>query len=207
MGLFRRKTVAVVTTRVCPACGLAGLVQLAPGQLCPTCTTQRAWDEAGKDGGLVVDDDAIAEAVRRRQGEAAGERIWRKLMAWALPILSLACAASAAWLFYALLAPRSIGPLAALLDDLQSSQSHALWVGIGVTIVGLVGVVRLRRNRHHRRLAYVASHSLAVLIGATCAIAGGLHTLATNSRFGGAHTSMPARGSSFTRAIQAWIFG
>jgi S1-C subfamily serine protease len=101
-------------------------------------------------------------------------------------------AAITGWLLYVMLQPRSIGPLAALLDDLVTSQRRALWTGIGTGIVGIVGVVRIRRNRHHRRLTYVGSHAIAVLIGGTAAISGGLLTLATNKRWGGTQT-MPAR--------------
>lgn len=192
MALFRRKAEPVVTTRVCPSCKIAGLVQLVPGDLCPTCKTQRAWDEASRGEALRIDRDAIDAAIRRREGDAAGERAWRKAIAWAPPMLSVALAAIAGWLLYTMLRPRSIGPLAALIDDLVTSQRRALWTGIGVGIVGLVGVVRLRRHRHHRRLSYIASHSLAVVIGTTTAILGGVFTLSTGARFGRAE-AMPAR--------------
>jgi S1-C subfamily serine protease len=193
VGLFRRKAAGPVsTTRVCPACNIAGLVQLVPGQVCPTCKTQQAWDEAARGGPLRIDREAIDAAVRRREGEAAGERAWRKLIAWVPPIVSFGLAVFAGCLLYAMLRPRSIGPLAALLDDLVSSQRHALWTGIGTGIVGIVGVVRIRRNRHHRRLSYVASHSIAVVVGVSAAITAGILTLATNERWGGTHT-MPER--------------
>ena len=182
----------VVTTRVCPACNTQGLVRHVVGQVCASCEAQRAWDDVAREGPLVIDRRSLDEAVQRRRGEIREAR-GKRLLATLPPLASVALAGVSDYLLVVLLSPRPIGPLHALFDDLSASQAHALWTGIGIAIVGLVGLVRARRGRHHRRVLHLVGHASALVIGCITAIAGGLHTLATADRFSGAFTSMPER--------------
>lgn len=193
---FRRgpATIATQMTTICPCCQVAGLTRLAPGQPCGACRSQQAWTELGA-AGLVIDHDAIEQAVQARRGEAAGAPAWRRLLAWAPPALTLGVAAVAAWATVALLSARPIGPLDGLIADLRGASRCAALVGLLALVAGVIATVRLRRQRHFRRLPFVIAHAVAVVIGTSAMAIGGLHWLALRSAVSAAYTSMPARTS------------
>jgi S1-C subfamily serine protease len=183
---------AVAATTRCPRCGLVGPVRLLPGAVCGPCRAQEAWAQHEGER-LVIDHASIEDALRRRQGEAAGLPVWRRLLVWLPPALTLGFAALAVWTAVRLLAPRPIGPLGALLADLSSSTRYALLVGLAALVAGVIALWRARRSRHFRRLPLLACHLAAIVAGATAAALGALHGIGTSSAFG-EHTAMPARG-------------
>lgn len=179
-------------TRVCPDCNVAGPKRLAPGQVCATCEAQRAWNAIG-DSGIKIDAATIEEAVRRREGEAAGEPLWKKALGYTPVLFSLFVAAVTAWSLYMLLRTREIGPLQALLDDMKSTNRHALWIGIGAFIVGVAMLWRTRGNRSYRNPVVLVSHLLAIVAGVGAIAIAGFHMYAFGGGFGGKFTNMPKR--------------
>jgi S1-C subfamily serine protease len=181
-------------TTVCPACNTAGPVRLTPGQVCAACEAQDAWQRAGER--VVIDHDSIAAAVRRREGEAAGEPLWRRGLVWVMPAATLGAAGLAVWWLWGLLSARSIGPLAALVADLTASARNATLIGLASAVLGVVALVRLRRRRQFRRLVILACHLLAIMAGGSALVIGGLHWLGAGAGGNGwQHNSMPARGA------------
>jgi S1-C subfamily serine protease len=179
-------------TSVCPRCGFTGPVRLFGGAACGACKAQDAWSQLDGER-LVIDRGSIDEAIRRRRGEAAGQPVWRRLLAWIPPALALALALAAAWTAVRLLSSRPIGPLAALLAELSSASRHALIAGASALVVGAPALVLARRSRHFRRLPLLACYLAAIVTGATAVAIGGFHARVPG--FGGAHTRMPARES------------
>lgn len=191
----RKKNAAVVpTSRVCPKCNVAGPKRLAPGQVCATCDAQQAWNAIGESG-IKIDVATINEAVRRREGEAAGEPLWKKALGYTPVVFSLFVATVTAWSLYVLLRPREIGPLRELLDDLSSTNRQALWIGIGAFIAGVVLLWRTRSNRSYRNPIVLISHLLAIVAGTGAIAIAGFHMYAVGGGFGGKYTNMPARDS------------
>lgn len=182
-------------TAVCPSCKTIGPVRLAPGQMCAACEAQAAWQRVGEGGRMVIDRDSIAAAVRRREGEAAGQPLWRRCLAWVMPAATLGAAAFAFWWMHQLLAARSIGPLAALVAELTASARSTTLIGAGGVILGVVAFVRLRRRRQFRRLAILTCHLLAIVAGAAAIVLGAFHWYALGAGTGWRHTAMPARAS------------
>ena len=179
-----------VMSRVCPQCKVAGPARLSPGEVCATCAAQRAWEDANRAGVLVVDRASIEAAVRRREGTR--EPWWRRVAVWVPAGFSLAAAVFTVVLLRAHLAPREIGPLDALYDDLHGAAARALWVGIGCTLAGVILLVRMRRRRHFRRLGIIAAHALAIIAGATAIVLAGTALWGLRT-FGGRFSTMPAR--------------
>ncbi|NVB80592.1 MAG: trypsin-like peptidase domain-containing protein [Kofleriaceae bacterium] len=180
----------VPMSRVCPSCKLVGPVRLLAGQVCASCAAQQAWAAVDNAGPLVIDREAIAEVVRRREGTK--DPWWRGLLAWLPTLISLAAAVFAGWALVAHLSPRPLGPLRALLDDLDSAQRKAFWIGLGATIAGIVLLVRTRRRKHFRRYLFLAAPSLAIAVGATSAVIAGF-TLLFSGSYGGRFNTMPPR--------------
>lgn len=168
-----------------------GPARLEPGQLCAACEAQAAWSTLGPE--LVIDRAAIAAAIRRREGEAAGEPVLRRLSAWASPVATLGLAAMAVWLTAQLGAARPIGPLRALLDDLHAATRWCALGGLGTLVAGAVALVRARRKRQYRRLAIVTSPLLAIVAGGIALGFGGLHLAAGAGEVAWRYTAMPAR--------------
>lgn len=168
-------------------------MRLGAGEECATCRGQDAWAQLGRDG-LVIDRGMIDEAGRRRQG-AAGRPLWRRMVVWVPPAITLGLAALAAWTLVSLLSSRAIGPLAGLLADVASAWTHALLAGAVAFLVGTVALVRARRSWHFRRIALLACHLVAITVGATALVFGAFHGLAMTQAFGGAYASMPPRES------------
>lgn len=190
---FRRSAEASPTTTICPVCNVAGPARLLAGQPCQLCQTQEAWNSLGASG-LVIDHGAIDQALQRRRGEAAGEPLWKKLIVWAPPAATLGMAGVAAWCAIRLLSSRALGPLGALLEELVTTSKRTTLVGLLTVIVGAIALFRLRRQRHFRRLPIVLGHSVAIVIGASALVVGGLHLIeASLGGFSGQYTSMPAR--------------
>jgi S1-C subfamily serine protease len=189
---FRRAPQAIATSTVCPSCRQAGPAKLLPGESCAQCQSQAAWTAHGS-AGLKIDRAAIEAAVERRRGEAAGEPLWRRLARWAPALLSIAVAAAAALAVRALLAPRPIGPLARLLDDLRDASRQATLVGAAALVLGVILLLRLRGQRHYRRMPLVVAHAGAIIAGGAASLIGGLHWSASASGYRGQYTSMPPR--------------
>jgi S1-C subfamily serine protease len=189
---WRKSEAPVATSRVCPKCNVAGPKKLAPGQVCATCDAQQAWNAIGESG-IKIDQKAIQDAVTRREGEAAGEPLWQKALGFAPVALSLAVAAFAGWMIYLLLRPREIGPVKELFEDLNSSSTRALWIGIGAFIVGVVALVRTRKRRSYRKAHVLIAHLLAIVAGLGGVVIGGFHWYAVPSSFGGKYSSMPPK--------------
>jgi hypothetical protein len=179
----------VAATAVCPRCGTAGPARLTAGAVCAACRAQDAWSQLGGER-LVIDRAAIDEAVRRREGEAAGQPAWRRLLAWLWPALALAAAALAVWAIVRLLSPLPIGPLAALLAAIAAAGRAALGAGAIALVAGLAALVRARRSRHFRRLPLLACHLAAIVSGAIALALGVLQGLAPAAAFG-AYATMP----------------
>ncbi len=177
---------------MCPSCRQAGPAKLLPGETCAQCRSQAAWTDHGR-AGLKIDRADIAAAVERRRGEAAGEPRWRRLVRWVPALGSLAVAAAAVLAVRALLAPRPIGPLAELLDDLRDSSRRATLVGAAALVLGVVLLLRLRKQRHYRRLPLIVTHAGAIIAGGAALLIGGLHWWAASTGYGGQYTSMPPR--------------
>jgi len=182
-----------VMTRMCPGCQTAGPVRLAPGQLCASCETQAAWGKLGDGERLVIDRDSIDAAVKRRQGEAAGEPWWRRSLAWATPAVMLGVAAVAGWFGVQVLAARPIGPLDVLLAEMRAAARWSTLVGLATLLLGAIILVRARRQRHFRRLPILASRLIVVIVGCTALVIGAFHWLMLGDAFGGEYTSMPVR--------------
>jgi S1-C subfamily serine protease len=189
---WRKSEAPIATSRVCPKCNVAGPKKLAPGQVCATCEAQQAWNAIGESG-IKIDAKAIQDAVVRREGEAAGEPFWQKAIGLAPVVLSFGVAAFAGWMIYLLLRPREIGPLRVLFEDLNGSSHRALWIGIGTFIVGIVALVRARKQRSYRKAHVLIAHMLAIVAGLGSAVIGGFHLYAMPSSFGGKYSSMPPK--------------
>jgi S1-C subfamily serine protease len=189
----RRSAAATATTRVCPSCRTAGPAQLRPGQTCAACEAQTAWSQLGDGGCLVIDRDTIAAAVRRRQGEAAGEPVWRRLLVLAPPAVTLAMAVVALWCLRQVLAPRALGPLRELISSMLATLRWAMGVGALAVIAGVVALVRSRRRRHFRKIPLVVCHLLAIVAGCSALVTAYLHSLSLDGGFAGRYLSMPAR--------------
>lgn len=177
---------------MCPTCRQAGPAKLLPGESCAQCQSQAAWTEHGA-AGLKIDHAAIASAVERRRGEAAGEPAWKRLARWTPALVTVALAVVTALALRALLAPRTIGPLAGLLDDLRGSSKRTTLLGAAALVLGLIMLVRLRGQRHYRRLPFVAAHAAAIIAGGAALVIGGMHWWALSGGFHGQYTSMPPR--------------
>ena len=189
----RRSAEPLATTSVCSSCKVAGPVRLYPGQVCAACEAQHAWSRLGAADRLVIDRDSIDAAVKRRQGEAADEPLWRRLLVWATPAVTLGVAAIAGWLVLQLLSARSIGPLAALLAEMRAAARWTTVVGFATLTLGVIALVRFRRQRHFRRLSILASHLVVIIVGCTALVIGALHWVAQRNGSGFEYTSMPAR--------------
>lgn len=204
MARKRKPDAPVAMSRVCASCHIAGPVRLLPGQVCASCAAQAAWAAAGE--ALVIDHDAIAEAVARREG--ATEPWWRGVFAWLPTLFAASIAAFSGWCLRAHLSPRRIGPLTALLDDMTSAEHRAFWVGAGAAIAGLVLFVRTRRRRHFRRFFFLGAPMLATAIGLTSVVVAGLSMLGPD--YGGRFHTMPPReqlgvSSQLARIVNATV--
>ena len=188
----RKPDAPAMASNVCPRCGTAGPARLLAGAVCSACQAHDAWSQLDGEK-LVIDKGAIDEALRRRQGEDAGQPLWRRLGVWLPAALALGLGAIAAWSAMDLLSSRPIGPLAALLSDLSWSWKRALLAGVGALVVGAVSLVRARRSRHFRRLPMLACYLVTIVCGATGTAIGALHGISMSSAFGDEHTRMPAR--------------
>lgn len=191
-GWWRRSSTPVATTRVCPSCKTAGPAQLLPDQVCATCEARVAWSQLA-DHGLVIDRDSIDAAVRRREGEAAGQPLWRRLLVWVAPTLTLGMAAVGVWLMLRVLSARSLGPLDALLSEISAAVRWTALVGVATAILGVVALVRLRRRRQFRRIPLLVCHLLAIVAGCSAIVIAVLHWLMLSNGIDYRYTSMPAR--------------
>jgi S1-C subfamily serine protease len=187
----RSSLAPVATTTVCPECKVAGPAKLIAGQVCAQCEAQRAWSTIG-DAPLVIDHKTVDDAIKRRQGEAAGEPWWKRSAAWLPPIVTLGLAAVAAWSLLGLFSSRTIGSLDSLLSDLAASTRKATLIGLATVVAGVVALIRTRRNRHFRRVPILVSHLLAIVVGVSALVVGGFQWIGSGG-FGGQYTSMPAR--------------
>lgn len=178
-------------TSVCPACQTRGPVRLRSGQVCASCEAQAAWQQLG-DARLVIDRGSIEEAVRRRAGETAGQPLWRRGLIWALPAVTLATAAAALWWTIDVLSPRPIGPIATLTTGLVAAARTATLVGLAALVLGAIALGRLRRRLQFRRLAILTCHLIAVVLGASAVLIGGLHWAEWRPALG-ARPGMPPR--------------
>jgi S1-C subfamily serine protease/uncharacterized protein (DUF983 family) len=192
---WRRSVSPVAMTKVCPACKTAGPVRLQDGRLCAACEAQTAWSELGDGARLVIDHGSIAAALKRREGEAAGEPAWRRLAVWIAPAVTLAVAAIAIRSMAQLLSARALGPLGPLLDGLTSAAWWSTLGGLAALVAGTIALIRMRRRRHFRRLLLVASHGVAIIAGCSALVVGVVHAIGLRGGFGGQYTSMPVRES------------
>lgn len=190
----KRHRPPVAITKVCPACNTAGPVRLYDGQVCAACQAQQAWSALGDGGRLVIDRASIEAAARRRAGEAAGEPAWRKALIGVAPAVTLALAGLTAWSLAGMFAPRELGPLRALIDDLASSARQTMVLGLAALAIAIGALVRLRSGRHFRRIPILASHLVAVVVGVAGVLTGGAHWLFEGGG-SGQYTAMPARAS------------
>jgi len=190
---WRRSAAPATTTRVCPSCRTAGPARLLPDQICPACEAQVAWSQFGEGGRLVIDRDAIAAAVRRRQGDAAGEPMWRRLLVVAAPTVTLGMAVLALWFLRQVLAPRALGPLRELVAAMLATLRWTMLIGAVTMILGVIALVRSRRRRHFRRILPLVCHLLAIAAGCSALVIASLHWLPFDSGFAGRYLSMPSR--------------
>lgn len=176
--------------RVCPSCKQAGPALLRADEVCVTCAAQKAWADAASGGVVVIDHGDIATAVQRRTG--ATVRWWQRGLAWIPAALSIVAAIVTVVALADHAAPRALGPLHAVVGAMQAAARKAFWFGLGCLIVGIVALVRLRKRRQFRMLPFLVAHSLAVVVGASAAVIGGLH-LAASRPYAGQHDTMPPR--------------
>jgi S1-C subfamily serine protease len=78
---------------------------------------------------------------------------------------------------------------------MMAAARWATVVGLATLILGVIALVRLRRNRQFRRLSILASHLVVIIVGSTALVIGALHWVAQRAGVGGQYTSMPARAS------------
>ena len=194
MGARPGRPLEPVPTTVCPRCNTAGPARLFRGEACAACKAQEAWAQLDGEK-LVIDRGTIDSTVLRRQGEAAGVPVWRRMLVWIGPAITVALATAAVWSIVQLLSSRAIGPLATVLSDLSWSWKQAVLIGSATFIVSLIALVRAKRSRHFRRIPLLASHLLAIVIGASAIVWGALNGIAMTQAFGGQYTSMPPRES------------
>jgi S1-C subfamily serine protease len=180
-------------TRVCPSCKTAGPARLRPDQVCAACEAQAAWSQLAAGEPLVIDRASIDAALRRRQGEIAGQPLWRRALIWLAPTITLGMAAATVWLMLQVLSSRSIGPLDIVLSELSSEVRWTLLIGISTMLLGTFALVRARRRRQFRRLALLVSHMLAIVAGASALVIAVLHWAALRNGIGYRYTSMPPR--------------
>jgi S1-C subfamily serine protease len=185
----------IAMTNTCSACKTVGPARLYRGQVCAACEAQNAWSKLGETGRLVIDRDSIDAAVKRRHSEAAGQPLWRRLLVWATLAMTLGVAVIAGWFVWQLLSARSIGPLDALLGEMMAAARWTTVIGLATLILGVVALVRSRRNRHFRRISILAGHLIVTIVGCTAFVVGVFHWIAQSPQFGGQYTSMPARES------------
>jgi S1-C subfamily serine protease len=155
----------------CPACGLGSPVRLLPGQRCASCASAAAWSDAARAGALIIDHAAIAEAVQQRRGRSRSA--WRRIPV--ATAITCAGAALALWQLTVSRAPRPIGPLAELLDELQRSSGRAALAGLLTVGVGVTASLVARRGRGRATSwPILALHLLAVIAGALVALGAGV---------------------------------
>jgi S1-C subfamily serine protease len=92
-----------------------------------------------------------------------------------------------------LLSARPIEPLDALLTEMKAAAHRTTLVGVATLLLGAAALVRSRRKRHFRRLALLASHLIAVIVGCAALVIGAFQWIAQGDGFGGRYTSMPVR--------------
>ena len=175
---------------VCSRCHIAGPVRLLPGQACAACEAQEAWNRQEGDK-LVIGKADIAAAVAARRGEAAPR--WRSLLVLLPALVAIALGVGAWVCLRAFSRPRPVGPLASLMHGLGAQARGVALLGAAAFLVALVGLWRLRRGRHFRRIALLVPHLVAVLAAGTLVILGGLAWYGSSAGFGLAHMSMPPR--------------
>lgn len=196
---LRRAPAAAPRSLVCCRCGQAGQIQLAADEPCATCRSQAAWDDLSR-GTLRIDHADVAAAELRRQGELAGVPWWRRAAQHWMVAVSVAVAVVAALAIRALLAPRPIGPLTDLLEELRTTSRDTTLLGGLALAVGVVALLGLRRRRSHRHLPTIAAHASAIIAGAIGLVLGGLHWWGYGSGHGWQYTSMPPRSRDFVTA-------
>ena len=114
--------------------------------------------------------------------------------------LTLGVAAVAGWFALQLFAPRPLGPLAALLDELGGTARRAMASGLVALVAGTAALVVPRRDPRCLRLAFVMSHGLAIAIGCAALGVGGIHWLWLRGGFVGRYTTMPVRDAASSPA-------
>jgi S1-C subfamily serine protease len=167
-----------------------GPVRLAVGQICAECRARRAWEQA--DGQkMVITKGAIDAAVEQRKGEAAGEPLVKRALAWAPTVAGFVLSAIGVLFLWRTLQPRALGPLQEVFGGLQSDARLATLLGGAAAIHALVAIVIMKRGRHYRRIAMIVPTLLALCGGLSAAGVGGLHWL--GMRFPVEHLTMPKR--------------
>jgi S1-C subfamily serine protease len=160
--------------------------------VCAACESANAWKQhAGEK--LIIGREDIERAVLRRAGEGAGESVLRKLAIRVPVVLSAGLTMSAIISFVRLWRPVEIGPLARIIDALESDVWWTLSAGSAAFACGLVCLIRLRRERQFRMLSFLVPHTLALVAGATGVAIGALAAVAVFTGSGWQHDSMPPR--------------
>lgn len=160
----------------CPQCGVVSRVRLAPGEVCASCIAQNAW--AVREGEkLVIGPADIQQAELRRAGEAAREKGWTRLAPFLLPAVCVALGVAAGICVLIISQPRKVGPLPELLSALKGYGGAAALLGAHAFLLGLIGLARLRKTRHFRRLSVLVPSAIGVVIGMIAFGAGGIRFL------------------------------
>jgi S1-C subfamily serine protease len=178
-----------VPTAVCPRCGGPSPVRLEAGQVCATCASRDAWsDFAPGKARLVLDEREIRRVEERLRPGRGWRRHGTRAVCAAIVTGSIAASAGAALALVRYFEPQPIGPLPTILERLAGDASRAALLGLLAAVLGIAGLVWLRRSRDFRFLPLLVPALLAGVAGLGVALTGGLIWLGTPSappwRFG-----------------------
>jgi hypothetical protein len=187
----------------CPRCAVRVRVQLSLGALCPDCESAEAWQRySGPGVRLVIDHTSVAEAEKRRAGEAAGESAAKKSIRVLPSVAAALLGVAAACALWFLFRPLPLGPLDEILGVLERFAVATSLLGAGALGVGIVSLIAVMKGRHFRSGVLLAANCVGIVSGTTALIVGGWSVVSMG--FGWDHVAMPLvepPGSHVGRAI------
>lgn len=161
----------------CASCGESGPIQLGAGSVCAACKSAKAWKDYAHQP-LIIGRSEAQKAVRLHDFRPS--RVpWFLHGAWAL--LSLALLVLAGYFAVAALASIEIAGLTTITAAIEASSSRALWTGVGVFVVGVLGAIALRRSLQVRSFLLLTVHSAAIVTGIAAAVIGGVQGMGAKS--------------------------
>ena len=165
-------------------------VRLERGEVCPDCKSANAWQQYGQRK-LVIDDDAIHDAVARRAGEAAGETLAVRVQRFLPSVLAGVGAVGCLIGLWQRFAFTPLGPLERMQARWIATGQWMTWVGLATLMVGAFAVFHLRRTRLFRSIPLLASSFFGLVAGVAAAVVGVLVWYQASVLFGWQHVAMP----------------